>query len=53
MADLGVNRILKALEPVQAEGASNLYGGLQAGIDQLQGSGAELKHLVMISDGWI
>ncbi|MEP6775609.1 MAG: VWA domain-containing protein, partial [Chloroflexota bacterium] len=52
MADLGVNRILKALEPVQAEGASNLYGGLQAGIDQLQGSGAELKHLVMISDGW-
>jgi uncharacterized membrane protein len=53
MADLGVNRILKALEPVQAEGASNLYGGLQAGIDQLQGSGADLKHLVMISDGWI
>lgn len=52
MADLGVNRILKALEPVQAEGTSNLFGGVQAGIDQLQGSGAQLKHLVLISDGW-
>ena len=40
------------LQPVSADGSTNVLAGLQAGIDQLKNSDAKLKHIILISDGW-
>ncbi|MEO5953945.1 MAG: glutamine amidotransferase, partial [Chloroflexia bacterium] len=53
MGQLGSDGILLDLSPVTAEGGpTNLYAGMQAAIDQIQGTQAGLKHIILISDGW-
>jgi Ca-activated chloride channel family protein len=53
MGDLGSDGILLDLAPVEAAGGpTNLYAGMQAAIDQIQGTTAGLKHIILISDGW-
>jgi uncharacterized membrane protein len=42
----------KSLQPVVALGETNMYGGLQTAIDALKETDAQLKHIVLIGDGW-
>jgi Ca-activated chloride channel family protein len=53
MGEIGSDGITLDLQAVTAEGGpTNLYAGIRAAIDQLQGTSAGLKHIIMISDGW-
>lgn len=52
MGQIGEQNIASSLKPVQAEGATNIYSGLQSAIDALSKTDAKLKHIVFISDGW-
>jgi hypothetical protein len=53
MKDIGASGLEQDLKPVDAEGSpTSLYAGLQGAIDQLKGSDAKLKHIILISDGW-
>jgi Ca-activated chloride channel homolog len=42
----------QSLQPVQALGETNMYGGLQTAVDALKSSDAQLRHIVLIGDGW-
>jgi uncharacterized membrane protein/Mg-chelatase subunit ChlD len=53
MGAIGANGIQQTLKTVDASGGpTNLHAGLAAAIEQLQTSDAELKHIILISDGW-
>ena len=52
MATLGGGRLESQLQPVTAEGNTNLYAGLQAAVDELKQTDAKLKHIILLSDGW-
>ena len=53
VGDLGTSGLEKLLAPVQAEGGpTNLYAGLQTAVAQLRGAPEQLKHIILISDGW-
>ncbi|HET9495135.1 MAG TPA: VWA domain-containing protein [Chloroflexia bacterium] len=53
VGDLGASGLNAALAPLQAGGGpTNLYTGLQAAVGQLRGAGEQLKHIILISDGW-
>lgn len=53
LKNLGTSGIEADLASVEAAGSpTNLYGGMQAAIDQLKGADAKLKHIILISDGW-
>lgn len=52
MAGLGNGVLEDDLKPVQAEGGTNLYAGLQAAVDKLSTTDAKLKHVILVSDGW-
>jgi Ca-activated chloride channel family protein len=53
VGDLGAAGFNAALAPVQAAGGpTNLYAGLQASVAQLRGANEQLKHIILISDGW-
>jgi Ca-activated chloride channel homolog len=42
----------QSLQPIQALGETNMYGGLQTAVDALKTSDAQLRHIVLIGDGW-
>ena len=42
----------KSLQPVEAKGETNMYAGLQAAVDVLKDADAQLRHIVLIGDGW-
>lgn len=55
MQQLGQNapaRFTQSLKAVTAEGETNMHGGIQAAIEALAGTDAQLKHIVLIADGW-
>jgi Ca-activated chloride channel family protein len=52
MSNLGQGKLEAALQPVAAEGNTNLYAGLQAAVEELKQTDAKLKHIILISDGW-
>jgi uncharacterized membrane protein/Mg-chelatase subunit ChlD len=52
MHNIGSTGLQQDLQPVTADGGTNIAAGLQAGINQLQASNAGLKHIILISDGW-
>lgn len=52
VGNLGANGMTRYLQPVQAEGESNLHGGLQTAISDLMNANAQLKHIILVSDGW-
>jgi uncharacterized membrane protein/Mg-chelatase subunit ChlD len=52
MSNLGSSGLQQDLQPIIADGGTNLAAGLQGGIDQLKNSTAGLKHIILISDGW-
>jgi uncharacterized membrane protein len=42
----------ETLKGVVAEGGTGLQAGMQAGVDALHASNAQLKHMIVIGDGW-
>ena len=48
----GATRVKQSLQPVAASGETNLFGGMQAAVDALASTTAELKHIIFIGDGW-
>lgn len=52
LSNIGVQGITQNIDPVQAEGNTDLYSGLQAAIAQLSQTNATIKHIILISDGW-
>ncbi len=52
IGQLGESRLQELMQPVAAEGDTNMAPGLGAAIDSLQASSAQLKHIVLLSDGW-
>lgn len=54
MGEIGPTGIELELSGVTAQGGpSNMFAGLQAAIRQMQGADAGLKHIIVMSDGWI
>jgi uncharacterized membrane protein len=43
--------ILTKVDGLQANGGTNIYAGLQSGVDQLERSAAPEKHLILMTDG--
>jgi Mg-chelatase subunit ChlD len=52
LGENGATQIKQSLQPVVAQGETNLSGGLQAAVEALASSSAQLKHIIMIGDGW-
>ncbi|HKP53495.1 MAG TPA: VWA domain-containing protein [Chloroflexia bacterium] len=52
LGDNGATLIKQSLQPVVAQGETNLSSGLQAAVEALASSSAQLKHIIMIGDGW-
>ncbi|MEO6456782.1 MAG: VWA domain-containing protein, partial [Chloroflexia bacterium] len=52
LGSLGENGLQQSLQPVVAQGETNVHPGLQTAMNGLQSVDAELKHLVLLSDGW-
>ncbi len=48
----GPARIKQSLAPVQAEGDTNMFTGLQTAVDVLSASKTQLRHIILIGDGW-
>ncbi|HUP27255.1 MAG TPA: VWA domain-containing protein [Chloroflexia bacterium] len=48
----GQDKVRQSLQPVQAMGDTHIFVGLQAAADALAGTDAQIKHLVLLSDGW-
>jgi Mg-chelatase subunit ChlD len=42
----------QAVGGIQVGGGTNIFSGLEAGVDQLWDAGVPLKHLILLSDGW-
>ncbi len=49
VSEEGLHRIL---DPMIADGETNMHAGLDAAIAQLSASSARLKHIILFSDGW-
>ncbi len=52
LGESGATRLKQSLQPVVAAGETNLSGGLQAAVESLASSTAQLKHIILIGDGW-
>src|SRR5688500_17110945 len=52
LGSLEENGLQQSLQPVVAQGETHVHSGLQTAINGLQTVDAELKHLVLLSDGW-
>ena len=48
----GAARLKQSLQPVQAQGDTNMYTGIQTAVDALAKSQSQLKHIILIGDGW-
>ncbi|HVF99633.1 MAG TPA: VWA domain-containing protein [Chloroflexia bacterium] len=52
LSNLGEQRLEQLLLPVEAEGNTDMFGALSQSVDALEGSNAQLKHIVLLGDGW-
>ncbi len=52
LGGVGQQGVVQALQPVEAQGDTNLAAGLQSAVDELQLADAKLKHVILVSDGW-
>jgi Mg-chelatase subunit ChlD len=52
MTSLGGGRLEADLKPMNAEGNTNMFTGLQAAVHALEQTDAKLKHIILLSDGW-
>lgn len=50
--DLGEQRLQELMQPVEAKGATDMYSALSQSADALATSNAQLKHIVLLGDGW-
>jgi hypothetical protein len=52
LSNLGEQRLEQLLLPVEAEGNTEMFGALSQSVEALEGSNAQLKHIVLLGDGW-
>jgi len=52
LGNIGEVGLAQSLKLVQAEGETNMFEGLQAPIAQLGASDAQIKQIILLSDGW-
>jgi hypothetical protein len=50
--DLGEQRLEELMQPVEAKGGTDMYSALSLSADALSTSNAQLKHIVLLGDGW-
>ncbi|MFQ5460657.1 MAG: VWA domain-containing protein, partial [Anaerolineae bacterium] len=41
-----------AVAGITADGGTNIYSGLEAGVAELEGAAPPLKHIILLTDGW-
>lgn len=52
LGDIGEQKLQQVLQPVEAAGNTDMYLGLGQAVDALEQSDAQLKHIVLLGDGW-
>ncbi|MDQ3707109.1 MAG: VWA domain-containing protein [Chloroflexota bacterium] len=52
IAELGEQRLEQLLQPVEAQGNTDMFAALSQSVDSLEASNAQLKHIVVLGDGW-
>ncbi|HEX8227783.1 MAG TPA: VWA domain-containing protein [Chloroflexia bacterium] len=52
LAELGEQRLEQLLQPVEAQGNTDMFAALSQSVDSLKASNAQLKHIVVLGDGW-
>lgn len=52
LADLGEQRLQQLMQPVEAEGNTDMFAALSQAVEELEQSDAQLKHIVLLGDGW-
>ncbi len=52
-APLGtIGDVAPLIAGIKANGQTNIFAGLSAAVDQLEGTNAERRHIVLLTDGW-
>lgn len=42
----------RAVSAILVGGGTNIYAGLEAAVDEIEGASAGIKHVILLSDGW-
>jgi uncharacterized membrane protein len=45
-------RFSSVVAGINADGGTNIYSGLAAAVDEVEGAAAPLKHVILLTDGW-
>ena len=48
----GVGDVAGQIGGIKAGGQTNIFAGLSAAVESLEGSSAERRHIVLLTDGW-
>jgi uncharacterized membrane protein len=52
LGDLGEQRLQGLMQPIQAEGNTDMFAAVSQSVSALETSNAQLKHIVVLGDGW-